>query len=223
MGSHWNHRDNDGKDDYGIQVKPVQFSYVDKFFDDDLIHIQHVPKHIHKSPNRHSAYEANINYGERYVEAVNLVKKVELPSEKQFVQQQLFVPTTTVVEEQLLPPPSQVQLITITTKIGDSFEENCKVEGDIKEEIIGEIFVEIDEKERSCLDAINVDFSKYLSLKGPHVSCSKENSRTSCFQEGMSNAGQYLPLFSVKTKIKKISKIILEQCHLIRILPVLRQ
>jgi hypothetical protein len=101
------------------------------------------------------------------VEAINLVKKVELPSKKQFVQQQLFVPMTTLVEEQLPPPSSHVQLITITTKIGDSFEENCEVEDDIKEEIIGAIFVEVDEKERSCLDAIYVDFSKYLSSEEP--------------------------------------------------------
>ena len=30
------------------------------------------------------------------------------------------------------------------------------------------------------------------------------------FQVGVSDVGQYLPLFLVKTKIKKISKIILE-------------
>jgi hypothetical protein len=42
MGSHRNYKDNNAKDDYGIRVKPVQFSYVDRFFDDDLIHIQHI-------------------------------------------------------------------------------------------------------------------------------------------------------------------------------------
>jgi hypothetical protein len=64
---------------------------------------------------------------------------LELLSEKQFVQQQLFVPTTTSVEEQPSLPTPQVQLITITTKIADSFEENCEVEDDIKEEVDGEI------------------------------------------------------------------------------------
>jgi hypothetical protein len=138
-------------------------------------------KHIHKSPNRHSAYEANINYGERDVEATNLVKKVELPSEKQFVQQQLFVPMTTPVEEQLPPSLSQVQIITITLKIGDCFEENSEVEDDIQEEIVGEISVKVNGKEKLCLDAIYVDFSKYFSSEEPHVACSKENSRTSFF------------------------------------------
>jgi hypothetical protein len=59
-----------------------------------------------------------------------------------------------------------VQLITITTKIGESFEENCEVEAYIKQEIVGEIFVEVDEKEKSCLDAIYVDFSQVPFFKG---------------------------------------------------------
>ena len=49
-----------------------------------------------------------------------------------------------MVEEQLSSPPPQVQLIMSTTKTDDSFEENCEVEDDIKEEIVGEIFVEVD-------------------------------------------------------------------------------
>jgi hypothetical protein len=115
----------------------------DRFFDVDVIHIRPIYNHIHKSPNRSFAYKENINYGERNVEAVNLVKKVELLSEKQFVQQ-LFDPTTTPMEEQPSPPPLQTQLITITTKIGNSFEENCEVKDDTKEEIVGETFVEVD-------------------------------------------------------------------------------
>jgi hypothetical protein len=117
---------------------------------------------------------------------------------------------TTPMEEQLPHLPSQIQLIMITTKIGNFFEENCEVEDEIKEEIIGETFVEVDKKERSCLNAIYVDFSKYLSLEEPHVSCSKENLRTSFLQVGMSHVGRYFLLFSEITKIKKISKIILE-------------
>jgi hypothetical protein len=62
-----------------------------------------------------------------------------------------------------------VQLITITTKIVDSFEENCEVEDDIKDEIDGEIFVEVHNKEISCLDAIYVDFYMYLSSEEPHA------------------------------------------------------
>jgi hypothetical protein len=75
VGSHWNHRNNDAKDDHGIQRKPVHYPYVDRFLDDDVSHIRHVRNHIHKSPNMHSIYEENINY------VVNL----ELPSNKQFV------------------------------------------------------------------------------------------------------------------------------------------
>jgi hypothetical protein len=37
-------------------------------------------------------------------------------------------------------PPLQVQLITITTKIGDPLEDNGEVEDDINEEIVGGIF-----------------------------------------------------------------------------------
>jgi hypothetical protein len=115
------------------------------------------------------------------------------------------------MEGQPPPPTPQVELITITTKITDSFEENCEVEDDIKEEIVEEIFVEVDDKERSCLDAIYVDFSKYFSSKEPHVSCSKESLRMSFFSSGGClnfDVRHYLHLFSVKTKIKKISKII---------------
>jgi hypothetical protein len=85
---------NDAQDDYGIRCKPIHYPYVNRFLDDDVSHIQHVRNHIHKFPNRHSVYE-EINYGENDVDVVNL----ELPSEKQFVQLQLFVPMTTSVEE----------------------------------------------------------------------------------------------------------------------------
>jgi hypothetical protein len=74
----WHHRNNDAKDDYGIRRKPIHYPYVDRFLDDDVSHIRHVCNHIHKSPNRHSAYEENINYGEMDVDVVNL----ELPLEK---------------------------------------------------------------------------------------------------------------------------------------------
>jgi hypothetical protein len=89
------------------------------------------------------------------------------------------------MDEQLSPPPPQVQLITSTTKIDDSFEENCEVEDDIKKEIVGEIFVEVDKKEKSCLGAIYVDFSKYLSSNELCMPCPKENSRMSSFQAGV--------------------------------------
>jgi hypothetical protein len=42
------------------------------------------------------------------------------------------------------------------------------------------------------------------------------------FFSRVSNVGRYLPLFLVKTKIKKISIIILEERCLIRILSVLK-
>jgi hypothetical protein len=44
-----------------------------------------------------------------------------------------------------------------------------EVEDDIQEEIIVEIFVEVDEKEKLCLDAIYVDFSKYLCGGAAHA------------------------------------------------------
>jgi hypothetical protein len=84
--------------------------------------------------------------------------------------------------------------------------------------------MEGDEKEKSCLSTIYVDFSKYLSPeerhaiyvdlskylfpKEPCVTCRKENSRTKFFQVDVSDVGRNLLIFSVKTKIKKISKII---------------
>jgi hypothetical protein len=116
-----------------------------------------------------------------------------------------------------------VQLITSTTKIDDSFEENCEVEDDIKKEILGEIFVEVDKKEKSCLGAIYVDFSKYLSSDELCMPCPKENSRVSSFQAGVFDVKRYLHIFFVKTKIRKISKIILEQHCLIGILSFLKQ
>jgi hypothetical protein len=67
---------------------------------------------------------------------------------------------------------------------GESFEENNKVEDDIKEKIFGGIFMEGDEKEKSCLSAIYVDFSKYISPEEPHLTYRKENSRTSFFSSG---------------------------------------
>jgi hypothetical protein len=60
---------------------------------------------------------------------------VELPSKKQHVQPQPLLPTTVPVEEY----PPQAQLITITTEINDNsdfFEENNKVEDDIKKKNI---------------------------------------------------------------------------------------
>jgi hypothetical protein len=225
MGSHWIHRNNDAKDDYGVRRKPVHYPYVDRFLDDNVSHIRHVCKHIHKSPNRHSIYEENINYGENDVDVVNL----ELPSEKQYVQPPSLIPMTTSMKKQLPPPPPQmqpplpqVQLIKITTKIGDPLEDNGEVEDDVNKEIVGGIFMENDKKEKTCLGEIYVDFSKYISAEELCIPCSKENSRTSFFQVGVSDVGRYLPLFLVKMKIKKISIIILEECRLIRILSVLK-
>jgi hypothetical protein len=162
---------------------------------------------------------------------------VELGSKKQYVQPQPLVPATVPVEEY----PPQAQLIKITTEInnnGDSFEEN-KVEGNIRKKLLGEIFMEGDEKEKSCLSTIYVDFSKYLSPEEPHaiyvdfskylspekprVTYCKENSRTSFFQVGVSDVGWNLIIFSVQTKIEEMPKIILKQSRLIKSLPVRRQ
>lgn len=43
-------------------------------------HIGAIHNRHPESPNKHPAYEYNINYGEKDVEAINLVEKVELPS-----------------------------------------------------------------------------------------------------------------------------------------------
>jgi hypothetical protein len=133
--------------------------------------------HIHKRPNRHYAYEENINYGERDVEAFNLIKKVELPLEKKYVQPQLLVLTTTQVEEQPSPPPP----LPITTEIknnDDPFEEKDEVEDDSLEEIVAEMFVVVDEKEKLCLSAIYKDFSMYLSVEESHTPCPKKKKKT---------------------------------------------
>jgi hypothetical protein len=63
-----------------------------------------------------------------------------------------------------------VQLLTITTKIGDSFEGNSESQDDIQGAIVGGIFVEVDKKKTPYLSAIYVDFSKYLSLEELHMS-----------------------------------------------------
>jgi hypothetical protein len=60
--------------------------------------------------------------------------------------------------------------------------------------------MEWDKKEKLCLSAIYVDFSKYLYSEEPCVIYRKENMRTSFFQVGLSDVGQNLLIFSVKTK-----------------------
>jgi hypothetical protein len=70
---------------------------------------------------------------------------------------------------------------------------------------------------------IYVDFSKYLSPEEPRVTYRKVNSRTNFFQVGVSDVGRNLLIFSVKTKIEMMSKIILKQHRLIRSLPVCRK
>jgi hypothetical protein len=151
-------------DDYGIQGEPIRYPYVDRFREDDVSHFCHAHNHLHNFPNRLFAYEENFNYGEEVVEDVKLVEEVELPSEKTYVQPPSLIPTTTSMKEQLPPPPTQVQLpppqlqppppqmqppppqmqppppqvqlITITTKISDSLEDNGEVENDVHEEIV---------------------------------------------------------------------------------------
>jgi len=244
-----NHMYNDTHVDYGIRVRPTRHQRLapinrppvyEDLSDDD---VQPVSNHIYEFPNRKPIYEDNVSYGE----------KVELSSEKQYVQPQPLVPATVPVEEY----PPQAQLIKITTEInnnGDSFEDN-KVESNIRKKILGEIIIEGDKKETSCLGTIYIDFSKYLSPEEPHaiyvdffkylsseepctiyedfskylspeephVTHRKENSRTSLFQVGVSDVGRNLIIFSVQTKIEKMPKIILKQSRLIRSIPVCRQ
>jgi len=72
-----------------------------------------------------------------------------------------------------------------------------------KKKKIGEIFMEGDQKEKSCLSAIYVDFSKYFSPEEPRVAFRKENSRTSFFQVRVSDVGHNLLIFSEKMKNRK--------------------
>jgi hypothetical protein len=100
----------------------------------------------------------------------------------------------------------------ITMKFGFSLKETVRLRLKMtsKEKPLEDFFVEVDEKETSYLGAIYVDFSKYLSSKEPRMS--KENSRIFFFfsQVRVSNVRRYLPIFSVKMKIRTISKLILE-------------
>jgi hypothetical protein len=230
MGPIRNHRYNDTHVDYGIRVRHTRHQRLapinqppvyEDLSDDDVSCVQPVSNHIYEFPNRKPIYEDNVSYG----------KKMELSLEKQYVQPQPLVPTTVPVEEY----PPQAQLITITTEIndnGDSFKEDNQVEGDIKKKIFGEIIIEGDKKETSCLGTIYIDFSKYLSPEEPHaiyvdffkylsleeprVIYRKENSRTSFFQVGVSDVGRNLIIFSVQTKIEEMPKIILKQSRLIK-------
>jgi hypothetical protein len=93
------------------------------------------------------------------------------------------------------PPPPQVQLIMITTKIGDPLEVNGEVEDDVHYENVGGIFMEKDKREKTCLGEIYVDFSKYISTEELRVPRPKENSRTSFFQVGVSDVGRYLVIY----------------------------
>jgi hypothetical protein len=146
------------------------------------------------------------------------------PTQVQLPPTQVQLPPTQVQPPppQMQPSPPQVQLITITTKIDDPLEDNGEVEDNVHEEIVKGIFMEKHKKEKTCLGEIYVDFSIYISAEELRVPCPKENSMTSFFRVGVSDVGQYLSLFSVKMKIKKISIIILEEHRLIRILSVLK-
>ena len=197
-------------DDYGIQREPFQCSYGDQFVGGDVSHNHQVHHHLQNAPNRPIAYEENFKYGERYVEDVS---QVELPSKKIYVQPQSLLPMTTSIEEQLPPPPPQLQppppqlqphppqmqpplppmqLTTFTIKGDDFCEENNEVEEDVHEETNKGIFMEIEEKEESCLGEVYLDFSKYIFAEEPRKHSPKENLRTSYFQEGETDVGWFL-------------------------------
>ena len=55
-----------------------------------------------------------------------------------------------------------MQLITFTTKGDDSYEENSEVEKDDHKRTNGEILLEVEEKEKSSLGEIYIDFSKSI-------------------------------------------------------------
>jgi hypothetical protein len=98
MGPIRNHMDNLVHNDDGIQVRytrhqrlvPInQASVYEDLSDDDISCVQPVSNHIYESPNWKFVYEENVSYSE----------KVELPSEKQYMQPQPLVPTIVQVEE----------------------------------------------------------------------------------------------------------------------------
>jgi hypothetical protein len=63
--------------------------------------------------------------------------------------------------------------------------------------------MEGNEKEKSCLSAIYVNFSKKVERD-----ISQRKLEDEFFQMGVSNVGENLLIFSVKTKIEKMSEII---------------
>ena len=62
-----------------------------------------------------------------------------------------------------------MQLITFTTKGDDSYEENSEVEKDDHKRTNGKILLEVEEKEKSSLGEIYIDFAKSISTEQPHV------------------------------------------------------
>jgi hypothetical protein len=76
-----------------------------------------------------------------------------------------------------------VQLITITTKIGDPLEDNSEVEDDIHEEIVGGIFMENDEKEKTWISP-NIFLQKSYACHAP-----KKTRGRVFFQVGVSDVG----------------------------------
>jgi hypothetical protein len=116
------------------------------------------------------------------------------------------------MEEQLLPPPLQVQLITLTTKIDDSFEENGDVEDDIHEKIVRGIFLEVDERKIIVSLCYLHKFLQIPILGGVVRVMSQRKLRKLkdaiffffffflIFQVGVYGVGQYLPIFSIEKK-----------------------
>ena len=62
-----------------------------------------------------------------------------------------------------------MQLITFTTKGDNSYEKNSEVEKDDHKRTNGEILLEVQEKEKSSLGEIYIDFSKSISAEQPRV------------------------------------------------------
>jgi hypothetical protein len=92
------HMDNLVHNDDGIRVRhthhqrlaPINRAPVyEDLSDDDVSCVQPISNHIYESLNRKFVYEENVSYSE----------KLELPSEKQYVQPQPLVPTIVQVEK----------------------------------------------------------------------------------------------------------------------------
>jgi hypothetical protein len=183
-------------DDYGIQRKPVRYPYVDQLCDDDVSHLHKSPNRPFAYEEKFD-YGKGVNMVTR-VELPSKKKYAQppplFPMEEQLLspppqeqpptpqeqpplpheqpslpKEQPFPPQEQILSPYVQSPSPSVQLITFTTKGDDSYEENSEVEKDNHKRTNGEILLEVEEKEKSSLGEIYIDFSKSISVEQPRV------------------------------------------------------